>query len=101
LNIAKTSTPFQIILSVSIAISYVNSATPENITLDWQIISIDDLEALQPHIADGFRLSQVLDDLQSKTFNDVLESLISQTGKSFGNSFLYPKQEELYQLLNI
>ncbi len=74
----------------------------ENITnFDWQIISIDELEALQPHIADGFRLSQVLDDLQSKTFNDVLESLISQTGKSFGNSFLYPKQEELYQRLNI
>jgi hypothetical protein len=74
----------------------------ENITdLDWQIISIDDLEALQPHITDGFRLSQVLGDLQSRTFNDVLESLISQTNKSFYHSFLYPKQEELYQRLDI
>jgi hypothetical protein len=74
----------------------------ENITnLNWQIISIDELEALQPHIAEGFRLSQILGDLQSKTFNDVLESLISQTNKSFCHSFLYPKQEELYQRLDI
>lgn len=31
--------------------------------LDWQILSIDELEILQPHLASGFRLSQVLDDL--------------------------------------
>ncbi|MFN4953115.1 MAG: hypothetical protein ACK5WC_01300 [Aphanizomenon sp.] len=74
----------------------------EGITgLDWQILSIDELEVLQPHIAAGFKLSQVLDDLTQKTFNNVLEDLFSQTNRTFADSFLYPKQEELYQRLAI
>lgn len=74
----------------------------EGITgLDWQILSIDELEALQPHIAVGFRLSKVLDNLLQKTFNDVLQDLSSQTNRTFAHSFLYPKQEELYQRLDI
>lgn len=76
--------------------------TAEGITdLNWQILSIDELEALQPHIAAGFRLSKVLDDLLQKTFNDVLYDLSSQTNRTFAHSFLYPKQEELYQRLEI
>lgn len=69
--------------------------------LNWQILSIDELEALQPHIAAGFRLAQVLDDLSTKTFNDVLQELSSQTKRTFAHSFLYQKQEELYQRLDI
>jgi hypothetical protein len=39
-----------------------NLLVAEGITaLNWQIISIGELEALQPHIADGFSLSKVLD----------------------------------------
>ncbi len=76
--------------------------TAERVTgLDWQILSIDELEALQPHIAAGFNLSQVLDELRNKSFNDVHENLISQTNKSFAHSFLYDKQEELYQRLGL
>ena len=74
----------------------------EGITgLDWQILSIDELEILQPHLASGFRLLQVLDDLKQKTFNNVLQDLASQTNKTFGDSFLYQKQKELYQRLGI
>lgn len=74
----------------------------EGITaLNWQILSIHELEALQPHIAAGFSLSKVLDDLLQKTFNDVLQDLISQTNRTFAHSFLYPKQEELYQRLDV
>ena len=74
----------------------------EGITnLDWQIISINELEAFQPHIAAGIKLSTILDDLKQKTFNDVLKDLISQTNKTFADSFLYPKQEELWQRLGI
>lgn len=69
--------------------------------LDWQILSIDELEALQPHIAAGFRLVQVLDDLLTKTFNNVLQDLSSQTNRTFAHSFLYQKQEELYQRLDM
>ena len=69
--------------------------------LDWQILSIDELEALQPHMSSGCGLAKILDDLRIKTFDDVLQSLISQTKKTFADSFLYPKQEELYQHLGI
>lgn len=69
--------------------------------LDWQILSIDELELLQPHISAGFKLAQILDDLRIKTFDNVLEYLISQTNKTFADSFLYPKQQELYQRLGI
>jgi hypothetical protein len=70
-------------------------------SLEWQIISIDELEALQPHVAAGFKLAQVLDELRNKSFNNVLENLISQTNKTFADSFLYNKQEELYQRLGV
>jgi hypothetical protein len=69
--------------------------------LDWQILSIDELEALQPHIAAGFNLSQVLHEMRNISFNDVLQNLISQTNRTFAHSFLYQKQEELYQRLDI
>lgn len=74
----------------------------EDITdLDWQIISIDDLEALQPHIVNEIRLSEVLHDLKQKTFNDVLDDLISKTHKTFYDCFLYPKQQELERRIGL
>jgi hypothetical protein len=68
---------------------------------DWQILSIGELEELQPHLSQGIHLSQVLQDLEQKTFNDVLEDLSAKTQKTYKDSFLYPKQEELYQRLGI
>ncbi|MEG4455266.1 hypothetical protein [Microcoleus sp. N9_A1] len=73
----------------------------ELVSLDWQILSIGELERLQPHLAAGIHLSQVLQDLKHKSFNSVLKELASQTRKTFKDSFLYPKQKELYQRLGI
>lgn len=73
----------------------------EIVNLDWQILSIGELERLQPHLAAGIHLSQVLQDLKHKSFKSVLEELASQTRKTFKDSFLYPKQKELYQRLGI
>jgi hypothetical protein len=69
--------------------------------LDWLIVSIDELEALQPHIASGIKLSEVLASLGRSAFNDVLGELESRTQKSFKDSFLYLKQRELYRSLGI
>jgi hypothetical protein len=69
--------------------------------LDWLIVSIDELEALQPHIATGIKMSGVLASLGRKAFNDVLGELASSTQKSFKDSFLYPKQSELYRQLGV
>ncbi|MEG5140879.1 MULTISPECIES: hypothetical protein [unclassified Microcoleus] len=73
----------------------------EFVNLDWQILSIGELERLQPHLAAGIHLSQVLQDLKHKSFNSVLKELASQTRKTFKDSFLYPKQKELYQRLGL
>lgn len=70
------------------------------VNLDWRIFSIGELETLQPHLVQGINLSQVIQDLENNTFNDVLKQLCSKTNKSFKDSFLYPKQEELYQRLD-
>jgi hypothetical protein len=82
---------------------YINTLlAAEGVTgLDWQILSINELEALQPHISAGFNLAHVLDELQNKSFNNVLEDLSSQTNRTFSHSFLYDKQEELYQRLGV
>jgi len=82
---------------------YINTLlSAEGVTgIDWQILSINELEALQPHIASGFNLAQVLDELRNKYFNDVIENLRSQTNRTFAHSFLYDKQEELYQRLGV
>jgi hypothetical protein len=56
---------------------------------------------LQHHLAAGILLSQVLQDLKHKSFKRVLEELASQTRKTFKDSFLYPKQKELYQRLGL
>jgi hypothetical protein len=71
------------------------------LNLNWQILSIGEIERLQPHLLEGIYLSQVLQDLEQKTFNDVLEDLTAKTQKTYKDSFLYPKQEELYQRLGI
>jgi len=69
--------------------------------LDWLIVSVDELEALQPHIASGIKMSAVLASLGRSAFNDVLGELASRTQKSFKDSFLYPKQRDLYRSLGI
>ncbi len=68
---------------------------------DWQILAINELEAIQPHLNAELKLSQVLENLRQTTFNNVLDDLVSQTNKSFEDSFLYQKQEEIYQRLGI
>jgi hypothetical protein len=71
------------------------------VNLDWRIFSIGELEVLQPHLVQGINLSQVIQNLENNTFNDVFKQLCSKTNKSYKDSFLYPKQEELYQRLGI
>ncbi|HSF72493.1 MAG TPA: hypothetical protein VLA84_01700 [Microcoleus sp.] len=83
---------------------YINNELLKNkefVNVDWQILSIGELERLQPHLAAGIHLSQVLQDLKHKSFNSVLKELTSQTRKSFKDSFLYPKQKEVYQRLGL
>ena len=82
---------------------YINNLLAlQNISeFNWKILAINQLEAFQPHLSDEISLEQVLEDLEHKTFNDVLGNLVSKTKKSFGDSFLSSKQDEIFRRLSI
>lgn len=69
--------------------------------MQWRILSVDELEKLQPYLAHGLRLSKVLDDLENGTFESLLSELHSQTGLTFRDSFLYQISHELYRRLGV
>lgn len=69
--------------------------------LPWLVLPLDELEVLQPHLAAGIGLSETIDKLRDATFNEVLEGLIEQTGRTYKDSFLYPKEEQLFRLLGL
>lgn len=68
--------------------------------LDWEILSIDELEKLEPHLDGDLKLTEIVTDSWTKAFNEILQDLESHTHKTFFNSFLYAKHEELYQRIN-
>lgn len=81
---------------------YINAKlADEGITdLSWLILSVEELEKLQPHALSGVKLTEILDELyDNKTFNTVLEEIFSKTGLTFRDSFLYKKHQELYDQL--
>jgi hypothetical protein len=69
--------------------------------LDWLILSVDQLEILQPHIAAGTSTSRVLDKVNSQPFDEVLIDLHDQTGRTFKDSFLYRINQALYQQMGV
>jgi hypothetical protein len=69
--------------------------------MEWRVLSVDELEKLQPYLAQGLRLSKVLDDLENGTFESLLSELHSQTGLTFRDSFLYQISHELYRRLGV
>jgi len=54
---------------------------------------------LQPHLAAGIDLEKVIDDLGSKSFDDILKEIQAETGLTYKDAFLYKKDQELYQEL--
>jgi hypothetical protein len=69
--------------------------------LPWRILAIDQIERLQPHLAAGVQLSEVLDDLGREQFEDVLQKVQAQTGLAFKDSYLYSVSKRLDERLGI
>lgn len=61
--------------------------------MPWWVLPLNEFEVLQLHLAAGVGLSATIDELRDTTFNEVLEGLIEQTGRTYKDSFLYPKEE--------
>jgi len=68
---------------------------------DLIILSIEELEILQPYLKDGVRFTYLLDLLKSKSFDKVLENLLADNKKTFLDSFLYEKFKDFYKKLKI
>lgn len=70
-------------------------------SLPWQILSVNELEVLQPHLDHGLGIGKVLKDLEGRTFNTVLSELFRDTGLTYKDSFLYKTDQELYRRLGV
>jgi len=74
--------------------------TREGVTgLPWHIISLKELEAFQPHLTAGVRLAEIAQKMEEGTFS--LEEVASVTGKTYKDSFLYTRDEEMYRRLGV
>lgn len=76
-------------------------ATSGVTNLPWYILSVDELERLQPHMATGVGFDEVLKELSQKSLAAFLDQLHEQTGLTFKDSFLHEIDRELYRRLGI
>jgi hypothetical protein len=70
------------------------------VDLQWIILSVQELEVLQPHLKSGLDFCTLLADIQTKNFNDVIEHLTQVNGITYKDSFSYKKVEEFFQRIN-
>jgi hypothetical protein len=69
--------------------------------LPWYILSVDELERLQPYMATGVGFDEMLKELRQKSLPAFLDELHEQTGLTFKDSFLYEIDRELYRRLGV
>ncbi len=69
------------------------------INLPWRLLSVKELEYLQPHLGSGISLTETLSALETKTSNQVLQDLQTRTGLTYKDSALYKLDEEMYDRL--
>lgn len=82
---------------------YINNKLAEDGIMDfnWLILSVNNLETLQPHIAYGCNISEVIDFLNKDPIDKVLDELFSITGKTYKDSCLYEIDKEIYSQIGI
>lgn len=74
----------------------------ENITgMSWRILSVKELECLQPHLGAGISLSETFSAMEVKTYYQVLNDLLTRTGLTYKDSMLYRLDQEMYERLKI
>ena len=69
--------------------------------LPWHIMSVDELERLQPYLSTGVSLDEVLKELAGKPFFTLLDEIHERTGLTYKDSFLYEYERELYRRLGV
>lgn len=67
----------------------------------WYILSSDQLEKLQPHIAAGIALKDILERLiNNEQFDNILKEVAEQTGRTYRDCFLHEMDVEIHRRLN-
>lgn len=66
---------------------------------DWLVLSIKELEILQPHCSDQIKFREIIQKALKQPFNDVINELAKITKKTFKDSFLNDITEELLNSL--
>ncbi len=62
----------------------------------WLILSIEELERLQPHLAAGISLSEAVRIIGEMPFNDALAEIQQITGKNNKDSFVYERGVDFF-----
>lgn len=92
------STPFKEVINSEIS----SELSAKSIEIsDWRVLSIDEFEPIQPHIKTGIHFNSILEMMNSMPYSEVIDKLHKQTGKTFRDSFLWEKQEELFEKLGV
>ncbi len=83
--------------------SYIDGKLAEGGTtnLPWLVVTMDELERLQPHLAAGTGLAEAVTQLRVDPFLKVQARLYEQTRLTYKDSFLYAKDIELYKRLGM
>lgn len=62
---------------------------------EWYMLDIHELELLEPHLSAGEDLSHIMESISDSTFQEAYQGVVARTGKSFGDSYLYPFVHEM------
>jgi hypothetical protein len=68
---------------------------------EWYVLSVGELEILQPFLCNGQCLSETLGDIGAKPFNDVIDSYRTKAHFTYEQSMLYQYDLEMFDRLNI
>ncbi len=67
----------------------------------WYVLSVEELELLQPHAAAGISLHSIIRRLREHPAGDVLRQISEESGASRENSYVYSLEEEFYARLGL
>lgn len=67
----------------------------------WLILSVQELEILQPHLASGIGVADTIKELMQTSYNETVQRLENTTNKRYKDSFLYQKDLEMLADLGI
>ena len=75
--------------------NYINRKIKNESTTEWKILSMWELEEIQPYITGGANFWSFLINIENKDLNVILKDMKSKTGASYSDGILYKCQDKL------